>query len=345
MISTDFYKRESNDILLEVPIAEFTGIFSDAYNLSAGIYSNAGDIENKGIDVSINYRNNIGDFNYGFGSNASWVRNKVTDLGNKSYLSSGNYRNLGDLTRTEVGRPMSGFYGWSTAGIFQNQQEIDAFVKDGKLIQPNAKPGDFKFMDNNNDGQINDKDKSFIGNPLPDVTYGFNVSAEYKGFDFSAYFYGVYGNTVMDGTRAFNQASNAFNNSRQGMVDDAWHGEGTSNSQPRLSSLDINQNFRFSDFYLVDGSYLKLKNVTIGYNLSKKLCGAIKVSSVRLFAGIQDAFIITKYKGFDPSLSTSNVQTLGIDYGTYPMAKTYMFGTKIIFYFLGRCDCPICSMQ
>jgi TonB-linked SusC/RagA family outer membrane protein len=333
MLMADWYARKVTDMIWEKPLADITGVFESQTNTTAGIFSNVGSMLNTGIDLSISYQNKIGDLNYSIGAIGSTVHNEVLSIGEDAFISEGNVRNLGNVKRTEEGRSVGEFYGLQTMGIFQTQTEVDAYVDEsGNKIQPNAQPGDLIYLNANGDDIINDDDYVYLGSPLPKFTYSFNINLDYKRFDLTAYFYGVSGNKILDALKSAHENGQGYYNSREGLYERAWYGEGSSNTQPRLSVNDPNGNFnKFSDFFLSDGSYFRLKNVQLGYTFPVKLSNDSPKSEIRLYVGAQNLFTITDYKGFDPVLSDSNPRLLGIDYGNYPTARTFMFGARINF--------------
>lgn len=333
MIIADWYKRMVSDMIWEKPLSDITGVFDNPYNSAAGIFSNVGSMMNTGLDVTLTYQDKIDDFNYSVGLNGSTVKNEVLSLGDDAFIIEGNVRNLGNVKRTEEGRSVGEFYGLQTLGIFQTPDEVDAYVnRSGSKIQPNAKPGDIKYMNQNQDSLINSDDFVYLGSPLPKLTYGLNINLDYKGFDLAVYFYGVYGNKILDALKSAHENGQGYYNSREGLYDRAWYGEGSSSNQPRLSVLDPNGNFsKFSDFFLSDGSYFRLKNVQLGYTFPVKFSQDAGPQDIRIYIGAQNLFTLTKYKGFDPVLSDSNPRLLGIDYGNYPSARTFMIGTRINF--------------
>lgn len=284
--------------------------------------------------MSLNYDDKAGKLGYNIGGVFSLVRNQVLDLGPLENLDAGLIRNVGgNAERTTKGQPVAQFYGFKTLGIFQNDAEVQNYTRNGQLIQPNAKPGDFKFATspaNTSGKSLSDTDKQIIGNPLPKFTYGLNFGLRYGRFDLSAYFYGVYGNKVLESQRGLiANTNNRSNNLREGLVDQAWHGEGTSNSVPRIATTSNNNNFgRVSDAYITSGSYLRCRNINIGYEIKPI---AAKITSMRIYAGIQNAFTITNYTGFDPAISNKNILQTGIDFGGYPISRAYLIGVNVKF--------------
>jgi len=332
--SVDVYNRKVSNLLLAIDPPMFTGLYN-SNSTTTGIITNIGSMQNKGIDLTLNYSNKIGQVEYNIGGVFSVVKNKILDLGPLSYIDAGALRNVtGFAERTVVGMPVGQFYGYKVLGIFQNQAEINNYTRNGKLIQPNAKPGDFKFATNAENAtgtNLVDADRQYLGSPLPKFTYGFNLGLKYKGFDLTAYFYGVYGNKILEAERALiSNTNNTSSNLRAGLVDAAWHGEGTSNTVPRMTTQSTNNNFGVvSDAYLSSGSYLRLKNLNLGYELNKDVCAALRLTRLRIYVGAQNLFTITKYTGFDPAVSNSTVTQVGVDYGGYPTNRTFLMGCNI----------------
>ena len=220
------------------------------------------------------------------------------------------------------------FYGYVTDGIFQNQSEVDAYKKDGHLIQPEAKPGDFRFKDLDNNGVIDENDREFIGNPIPDITYGLSFDATYKNFDLSILFQGVVGNEIYNAAKFYYMRFDGKHNVRVEYLDNYWAGENTSNTQP-IPSSDLtrnNNNFRNSDYYVENGSYLRLKNIQLGYTFSPRFTEQFK-PSIRVYVAAQNLFTLTQYSGFDPEVARS----YSVDRGQYPQAQQYMIGVVVGF--------------
>ncbi|MEN9909030.1 MAG: hypothetical protein RLZZ540_2179 [Bacteroidota bacterium] len=332
--SVDVYNRKVSNLLLAIDPPMFTGLYN-SNSITTGIITNIGAMQNKGIDLTLNYSNKVGGLEYDFGGVFSVVDNKVLDLGTLSYLDAGALRNVtGYAERTVVGKAIGQFYGYKVLGVFQNQSEINSYTRNGALIQPNAKPGDFKFGTNSSNTtgtNLVEADKQYLGSPLPKFTYGFNLKLKYKGFDLNAYFYGVYGNKILEAERALiSNTNNSSSNLKAGLVEAAWHGEGTSNTVPKMTLQSTNNNFGVvSDAYLSDGSYLRLKNLNVGYELNKEACSFLNLNRFRVYVGAQNLFTITKYTGFDPAVSNSTVTQVGVDYGGYPTNRTFLMGCNI----------------
>jgi TonB-dependent starch-binding outer membrane protein SusC len=332
--SVDVYNRKVSNLLLAIDPPMFTGLYN-SNSITTGIITNIGAMQNKGIDLTLNYSNKVGGLEYDFGGVFSVVDNKVLDLGTLSYLDAGALRNVtGYAERTVVGKAIGQFYGYKVLGVFQNQSEINSYTRNGALIQPNAKPGDFKFGTNSSNTtgtNLVEADKQYLGSPLPKFTYGFNLKLKYKGFDLNAYFYGVYGNKILEAERALiSNTNNSSSNLKAGLVEAAWHGEGTSNTVPKMTLQSTNNNFGVvSDAYLSDGSYLRLKNLNVGYEFNKEACSFLNLNRFRVYVGAQNLFTITKYTGFDPAVSNSTVTQVGVDYGGYPTNRTFLMGCNI----------------
>lgn len=317
--TADYYIKNTSDMLVPVPIPSSSGI-------TEAPYQNAGEIENKGLELALSYQNTAGDFYYKLGGNFATVKNTVLDLGGGLPIPSPIlYRESVRLTRTEEGRSVGEFYGYKTDGIFQNQQEIN-----NHATQAGAEPGDIRFVDVNGDGVINDSDRTFIGSPIPDFQFGFNASASYKNFDLSVLVTGVYGNELMN-TMGYRLLNGSHIGNKMSEVLDRWTGPGTSNDMPRLTWNDPNDNARISDRYVEDGSYLRLKNIQIGYNLPEDLLTRIGARQVRLYVTARNLFTITSYNGFDPELGKvdNNNLNYGIDMGSYPVPRTFNIGLNI----------------
>ncbi|OJJ21894.1 hypothetical protein BKI52_14490 [marine bacterium AO1-C] len=319
MFSVDYYQKNTQDMLVVVPIPLHVG--------AGAPFVNAGSVENTGVELMLEYRKKEGDFKYNIGVNMAFINNTVTGLGNgNTPISSGEYGTGGGLiTRTEVGRPIASFYGWVTDGIFQTQSEIDAHA----FQNAGTAPGDIKFKDMNGDGVINDDDRTFIGNPTPDFTYGITMGASYKNFDLSMFWQGVQGNDVFNAVIRYDFSTTNRLATRLGY----WNGQGSTNTEPRLTASDPNQNARISDRFVEDGSYLRLKNIQIGYTLPAPILSKIKVSKLRVYIAAQNLFTITGYKGLDPEIGAGadGVLDLGIDRGFYPQARMFLTGVSITF--------------
>jgi len=225
-----------------------------------------------------------------------------------------------------VGQSYNSFYGFKTNGIFQNEEEVTAYANSaGVVIQPNARPGDFKWVDTDGDGSITDADKQFLGSNIPKYTYGLTLNLDYKGFDFMAFAQGAAGSKIFQGLRRLDVGNANYQTEALGR----WVGEGTSNDYPRLTNNDTNGNFgKMSDFYLENGDYLRLKLVQLGYSLPIDAASKIGASKIRLYLTGENLLTLTKYTGYDPEIGGG---VFGIDKGVYPQARTVMFGANLQF--------------
>ena len=319
-MSLDFYVKQTKDMLLNMPIPSFGGFPNSPF-------FNAGDLKNKGLELVLNYRNQIGnDFHYNVSLNMSTYKTEVTKL-TSDYLS-------GDVSRTYVGGPIGRFWGYKQIGIFQNQAEIDNYVdKNGTKIQPNAQPGDFKFAKLGESGVLNDDDdRTFIGDPNPDLIYGFNLGFSYRNFDISMAFQGTIGNDIWNVAKG-NLASAGRQNALADAYTQAWTKDGDFGAvYPRITNSSSNNNMRSSSFYVEDGSYLRLQNMQIGYTIPGVICQKTKLfSSCRFYVSGQNVFTLTGYSGLDPELGINSPLNMGVDATRYPSSRTFTFGVNLQF--------------
>ena len=305
-LSVDYFKKATSDLLLPLGLPRFVGGVEPTL-------VNTAQVTNKGFEFSVGYKNTDQAFKYYVNANLATVSNNVDKL-------NANLPNIyGQVSKTEPGHPLNSFYGFKMTGIYQNQKEIDDYLKGGS--NPDIHPGDIKFEDMNGDGIINDVDRTYIGNPNPRLSYGANLSASYHGFDLSVLLQGVNGvekyndlRKIIDyDTRPFNHTTNTLG---------AWHGEGTSNTIPRSTFTD-NGSSKVSTIFVEDASYFRLKNIELGYTVN--LGGKIKsvFQDVRLFVSAQNLFTATKYTGLDPEAYNM------FDQGTYPQSKAFLFGINV----------------
>ena len=326
--SADYFVKKTKDMLLSMPIPLYTSYGSMTVN--------SGKVKNEGIEFEASYRFKVGEVNLGINGNASYVKNTVTDQGpDRVGLNNIGGGMGGQVSWRENGRPYGFFYGYLHDGIFQNQQEIDGYTyvdSNGKtqLIQPNAKPGDIRFKDLDGKNGLNGDDRTMIGNPNPDLTMGLSLNASWKAIDFSITTYGAFGQQILKCYRDF--SSSPLNN-YTAEVFQRWHGEGTSNKFPRLSSASSSNWNRVSDIYIEDGDYLKIKNITVGFDF-KKAFKKLPVQQLRLYLTAQNLFTFTGYSGMDPEIGYGGDDygwASGIDLGYYPSARTYMIGLNVKF--------------
>jgi TonB-linked SusC/RagA family outer membrane protein len=321
-INFDWYNKTTTGILQPVQIPGYVGAPGNPIG-------NVADMENKGIDIELGYNKRFDDFGLSISTNLSTLKNEVTYLGNGvEFLSGGAtvQSSTYAITRTQVGQAINSFFGFRTNGIFQNQEEINSYTStNGNIIQPNAKPGDFRWVDINDDGVIDADDRDFLGSSLPKITFGFTINLDYKNFDLMLFAQGAGGNKIYQGLRRLDIGNANYQTSALGR----WTGEGTSNSFPRLTTSDTNRNFNNpSDFYLEDGDYLRLKTIQLGYSLPNDLISKIGLSRARIFITGENVFTFTKYSGYDPEIGGG---VLGIDRGYYPQARTGMLGVNVQF--------------
>jgi TonB-linked SusC/RagA family outer membrane protein len=320
-LSFDWYQKKSTGILRENPIPGYVGA-------EAAPLANIADMDNTGIELELVYKKKFNELNFSAAATFATVKNEVTNLGNNvDFFSGVGFQSMNAITRTEVGHPYNSFYGYKTAGIFQNQAEINAYTNaSGGLIQPNAAPGDFRWVDNNGDGTITDDDKKFLGSGLPTINFSFTLNFDYKNFDLMIFAQGVGGNKIFQGLRRLDVAN--ANYSTEALS--RWTGEGTSNSFPRLTTSDTNGNFtNMSDFYLEDGDYLRFKVVQFGYSLPKSILDKIGFQKIRLFVTGENLLTLTKYTGYDPEIGGGD--NFGVDRGYYPQARSFLFGANFQF--------------
>lgn len=315
-IVADYFIKNTNDMLAVVPLPGVVGFLPSATNVASA--------RNSGFEFMVNHRNQKGLVEYEIGGNISFIRNEVTDLGEGGQpISTGSVFGIGDLVAyTEIGQPIAYFYGYETAGIFQTDEEAAAYE-----ALPNAQAGDVIFVDQNGDGVIDSDDKTMIGNPHPDFTYGFNASVNYKSFDFSLFLQGTYGNEILNGV--FRYDLNTTNLPVEAL--ERWTGEGTSDWYPRISHSDPNQNNRISDRFVEDGSFLRVKNVQLGYTLPESVMQRLQIGKCRVYVAASNLFTFTKYSGLDPEVGTRGTLEIGIDRGFYPAARSFMAGVNVNF--------------
>ena len=330
-LTLDGYIKSTKDWLVQAPIRATAG--------TGGPVINGGDVKNKGIEVGLSWNDNIGrDFTYSVGANFAYNHNEVGNIPTLDGIIHGKdnqiYSNAEEFYRAENGHAIGYFWGYKTAGLFQNQKEINDWIAAGNgIYQADVKPGDVKYVDVNHDGVINASDKVDLGNGLPKYTFGFNFNLAWKGFDLSANFTGAAGFQIAQSYR--NPDSSQANYSRR--ILKRWTGEGTSNEIPRVTYGDVG-NWMFSDLYLQDGDYIRLQNLTLGYDF-KKLISWKGLSKLRLYFQVQNLFTLTKYDGMDPEIgsyngtdgNSSDSWVSGVDMGYYPHPRTFIVGVNVAF--------------
>lgn len=321
-LTFDYYVKKTKDLLVTTPVPLMLG--------NSFPTANAGNVKNSGVEFAVDFQRQFGKWNIAVNGNISYNKNRVTYVGTDTgYVSGSTVQGItGAVTRMEAGHAMSYFWGYKTLGIFQNQAEIDAWVNSkGVQIQPDARPGDFRYQDTDDNGTIDDNDRVDLGNPFPKVTFGLNVNVSAYGFDLGITSAGQAGNKIFSVLRRPDLTMSNYG----AWVLDRWHGEGTSNSIPRVAHNDTNLNWtRPSDFYLRDGDFWRIRNITLGYtvNIPEKYY----LRKVRVFASVDNAFTFTKYDGYDPEVGNGgSILGSGIDRGVYPRPRTVSVGLNLTF--------------
>ena len=317
--TADYYKKTTNGMLMTMNIPSYVG--------ESKPIGNVGKMENSGLEMEISYKFNVADWNFRVAGNATYLKNKLIEYGNDSgWANLDAFQGAGTISRAQNGKPFPYFYGYKTAGIFQNYDEINAYTNaEGGLIQPNAVPGDVRFVDVDGNGVITEDDRTDIGKGMPDWTFGFNFNASWKNFDFSMMWQGTAGNDIFDATR---RTDISASNLPSWMLE-RWTGEGTSNRIPHFV-LGDNVNWQSSDLYVYNGSYLRLKNIQLGYTLPQSITSKAFISSLRIYVAAENLLTFTQYHGFDPEISSGGT-SLGIDYGVYPQARVFTVGLNLNF--------------
>jgi TonB-linked SusC/RagA family outer membrane protein len=337
-LAADYFVTNVEDMLLGLQIPAFTGIsFSDAEIKTGTVTSNVGSLTNKGFEFEASYKGKIGQVAYSVNGNLTTFHNEVTNIGNNEEIWGQMYKGQ-NISRTIVGGSLGEFYGYVADGIFQTQSEVDAanaLDGDSSTAYQNAKtaPGDYKFKDLDGDNKITADDRTTIGSPIPDFTYGLGINLEYKDFTFSTLLVGSQGNDVFFASRTDLESSSQRNYNKSRVMLDAWNGAGSSNTVARIISSDPNQNSRISSKFVEDGSYLRVRNIQLGYNIPARLTNKIKASKAQVYISGQNLFTFTKYSGFDPEVGNLNGSNLnaGIDTDLYPQAQSIHIGASITF--------------
>ncbi|MDY0344587.1 MAG: TonB-dependent receptor [Lentimicrobium sp.] len=313
----DYYNRVTSDILIALSTPGHMG-----NGQGQKVFYNAGEMLNRGFEFNLNWREQRGEFNYSIGVLGSFLHNEVLKVGGNTGVDSLLYGGFvsGATTESRKGLPIGAFWGYKTDGIFQNQSELDNYPHDSQ-----AGIGDLRRVDVNNDGKIDGKDRTYLGSPLPDFIFGFNVELGYKNFDFSFSLQGQTGNKILNAKEIVRP--DAYN--YEAHVNDAWNGEGTSNTEPRPSFGGYN--YVPSDFFLQDGSFLRLRNIVLGYTLPEKLIGRFGIDQLRIYIKGDNVYTLTKFTGYTPEIGSGSPIDNGIDSGVYPVASIYSFGLNLTF--------------
>ena len=311
----DLYHRATYDMKTRPVLPDYVG--NDAPT------ANVGHMRNMGIDFEAGYERNFSPTkSIRLGGNVSYVQNEVVFLGNEEgYLPGQRWGPQGlEITRIQEGLPIGYFFGFMTDGVFQNSADVAGYVNnEGGLLQPDAVAGDFRFVDVNGDGAIDADDRTFIGNPTPDWTFGATLNARWGGWDAVVFLQGVVGNQIFNATRRYDLPTANLN----GAALDRWTGEGSSDLYPRLTALDKNFNFaRSSNFYVEDGSFARIKTAQLGYTLPEALAAKVGLKRTRIYYSGTNLLTLTNYKGFDPEIGNG----FGVDRGIYPQARMHSIG-------------------
>lgn len=324
-LAFDYYHKATKDWLVQAPVLASYG--------TGAPYINGGDVVNKGFEVALNWNDRIRDFNYGVNFNLSYNKNEITRIANTEGIIHGPSDVLtamsnGEIYRAQVGYPVGYFWGYKTAGIFQNQEQVNAT----KAKLASAAPGEAIFVDVNGDGSITEADKTMIGDPNPDFRLGFSFNLGYKGWDLSVTTNGAFGQQVVKSYRQY------LGEPKQNFTTDVyecWNGEGTSNTMPSIEGMENSESWKnFSDIFVEDASYLRIQNITVGYDF-KKLIPRMPLEQARLYFSVLNAYTFTGYSGMDPEVGSSGNDAYswasGIDLGFYPSPRTFMFGVNLKF--------------
>ncbi len=353
-VTAEYFQRKVDDLLLDVPLAPSMGY-------SVDFKGNVGKMENSGFELQAGYHKIAGDFTFDLSANLGTVKNKVTDLyvpGNTIYKGSNADFGGYDITKTEAGQSVQGFYGWVVEGLFQSEADIigsdnrpnaavqnlplneDGTVDMDQYNNPANKgqytrPGDIRFKDLDGNGVINSDDRTYLGSFLPDFNYGLNLGANYKNFDLTLFIQGVQGNEVYNGTKVLSQGMLRLFGAETAVLD-AWTTQNTNTSVPRAVNGDPNQNSRTSDRFVENGSYMRIKNLSFGYSLPAGFLNSFANGSIqkfRIYVSFQNLLTITDYTGYDPEIGARTINDLvqGIDYGQYPQPRSIMGGIQLSF--------------
>lgn len=322
-VTLDYYNKNTNQLLISVAPPGYAGI-------SGNSFQNAGGITNKGFEAQLGYNKKVGDFNLNLNGNISYNKNTVTSLGNQPTQYTGKWQggSPSQIQEIAVGEPFYAFYGYKVLGIFQNQDEINNYTyAPGSLIQPNAKPGDFKYA-SNGQGKLGPSDRQYLGSPIPTWSYGYTFNVAYKQFDLSVFGQGVWGNKIFQEYRRLDVADANFPVAAL----NAWTTQNTNTSYPRLSSTDANHNFTLpSSFFLQSGAYMRIKSIQLGYNFNKAVLDKLDISKLRVYVSGDNLFTFTKYNGYDPEVSGGANNYFGVDQGVYPLARIVRVGVDVTF--------------
>ncbi len=313
----DYFIKDIHDMLMQEPQPTTLG-------LVAFPYANVGTMRNEGWEFGLTWRKSFNELFVTASANISTYRNTVLSVGNADALYGTAY-DKNTVTKTEKGMPVGYFYGYVTNGIFQNVEQVE-----GSAQRETATPGDIRYKDLDHNDILDDNDRTIIGSPWPDFVYGLTLGLSWKGLDFSAFFSGSQGNDVLNMTLYDFESGTGYMNAYAGILQRAWNGEGSTDRYHKISA-DQGQNLLVSDYFVEDGSYLRLKNIQIGYDFCNKLIKWKGISQLRLYVSAQNLFTLTKYSGLDPEIGSSNAMLNGIDCGFYPQSRTWTVGLNLKF--------------
>ncbi len=323
VVTADYFIKNTTDLITDGQLPRYAGAFPAKVN--------AGDIQNTGVELAVSYRKFTGDFTYEFNLNGTRIINEVVDLGTVPFYDGGSVARAGNTTRTEPGYEIAYFYGFQSDGLFNSQEELDAYLNaDGELIQPNAVPGDIKFIDQNGDGIINDEDRVYLGSATPDFTYGFGANFGYKGLDLQIFLQGTYGNEIVNGMWNAFHAPLGYNNATTERLN-RWTPENPNTDEPRMF-ISNQDNLRFSDYYVEDGSFMRVRNVTLSYTLPTTVL-PMNGSRLRIYVASDNLLTFTNYSGWDPEIGELNFSPLsfGVDQASYPQPRRFRVGIDLKF--------------
>lgn len=340
-LSADYFVQRTDGLLLGINQPGSSG-------MSGTPTYNAATVDNKGLEISLNHRNTVGELYYHVGVNLSAIKNTLKEITTptKQEFTGFNPHGKGDITWAKVGKPIGSFYLVKTDGIFQNQAEIDAYVNaDGEKIQPYAVPGDLKFVDFDGDGNIDNQDQQYVGSPFPKLTMGLSMGLEYKGIDLNLFFDGNFGNKVFNAVRYYTSYMDGGLQNLSAEMLDAWTANHTNTDVPRyVTGNDLNNtDWAITDRWLENGSFFRLKTLELGYTLPKAWTSKALLQSVRIYTAMDNLFTLTSYKGYTPDLgvndgdgatgqtTSSTTMTRGCDDGRYPTARAFTFGLQVNF--------------
>ncbi|SEA20204.1 TonB-linked outer membrane protein, SusC/RagA family [Porphyromonadaceae bacterium KH3R12] len=322
----NYYHNETIDLLITKALPPSAGLSNPTLNV--------GKMRNNGVELELNWNDKFNDFNYGIGFNMATINNEVVALADANQVLYGEGLKFGTEhfpTQTRVGMPIGAFYLYRTDGLFQNEQEVNAHVnKDGQLFQPNARPGDIRFLDVDGDGVIDENDKEYIGSGIPKIEANLTFTADYKGFDLSLLLSSAWGHKLYNGNKYFYEGMNSGSNFLRSTLD-AWTPQNSSTDVPRAVYQDPNNNLRESDRFIENGDFVRLRQLQLGYTLPITVSQKLHLDKLRFYLSGENLFTITSYSGIDPEFSRSSVLNSGVDRHIYPFTRSYTVGLQLTF--------------